>query len=222
MAIKQSEILSRADFDEAVVRLRLNVSEIAKATGIPRTYLSEFRNGDRKLRPELQAKLRDYFEEKGIEFDPPGTEDDSPEQPAAPHPRLQAVARVRCYFPVADTVPDDVVARVMDAMEDNDARLAVLLKQETEREDGLYSDDEFTDETVKALQEAGSLLAENYVLFRMLRGWPAFSVKAGGDVQNIRDVLIAAYQKRLEETGLVEPPPAANDPATQTGDAEVA
>lgn len=68
MAIKQTETLSRADFDEAMVRQRLNVSEVARDTGIPRTYLSEFRNGDRKLRPEMLAKLRDYFESKGVEF----------------------------------------------------------------------------------------------------------------------------------------------------------
>lgn len=61
MALKETESLSRADFDAAVVRLRLNVSEIAKEVGIPRTYLSEFRNGDRKLRPENLARSSRLF-----------------------------------------------------------------------------------------------------------------------------------------------------------------
>src|SRR5262245_22133867 len=117
MPIKQSEVLSRADFDEAVVRLRLNISEISKATGIPRTYLSEFRNGDRRLRPEHLGKLRDFFEERGVKFDSTPDPDAAPklssllageapdreaEAAQSPHPRLRAVERVRCYFPVAD------------------------------------------------------------------------------------------------------------------------
>jgi hypothetical protein len=211
MPIKQTEVLPRADFDEAVLRLRLNVSAIAKDTGIPRTYLSEFRNGDRKLRPEHQAKLRDYFEGKGIEFDDGGGGDDAP---PSPHPRLRAVESVRCFFPVADTVPDEVVTRTMDIMEDNDARLATLLKQVAERDDGIFGDGDFKEETKAALQEAGTILAENYVLFRMLRGWPAFGVKpAGESPETLRDVLRTAFRPRLEEAGLIQPEPAANDKA---------
>src|SRR5882672_6584719 len=104
MAIKKTEVLSRADFDEAVVKLRLNVSEVAKETGVPRTYLSEFRNGDRKLRPEHQAKLRDYFEDKGIEFDDDDTDDDGDDASASPHPRVKTTSAPRCYFPIADSV----------------------------------------------------------------------------------------------------------------------
>jgi len=212
MPIKQPKILSRADFDQAVVRLRLNVSDIAKATGIPRTYLSEFRNGDRVLRPEHQAKLRDYFEGKGVEFDDAsaGGNDDAPADkraPSSPHPRLRAVASPRCYFQVAANVPDEVVVRTMELMDENDARIAALLKQTVERSEGFFGDGELSDDAKAALQEAGALCAESYVLFRMLRGWPAFAgVKPSAEGSDtLGSTLFALYRPKLEEAGLIEP-----------------
>lgn len=228
MPIKQPEILSRADFDQAVVTLRLNVSDVAKETGVPRTYLSEFRNGDRKLRPEHQAKLKDYFEGKGIEFENAAGGERTTEAAgaASPHPRLRATQSVRCFFPVDEQIPDDVVAHTMDLLEENDVRLAALFAQKADRDKALFGDDEFSDETKAALQEAFTLLAENYVLFRMLRGWRAFNVKAaseGPDV--IRGVMVDTFRARLEEAGLLsraatdraEPTP---EPAKETATAE--
>jgi transcriptional regulator with XRE-family HTH domain len=208
MPIKQIEVLSRGDFDDAVVRLRLSVSEIAKETGIPRTYLSEFRNGDRKLRPEHQAKLRDYFESKGIEFDdvaPSDNNDDAP--PNSPHPRLKTTTAPRCFFPIADSVSDDVVARTLDVMEENDAELVALFKQNAERNSGLFGDGDFTDDTRAVLQNAFGLLAENYVLFRLLRGWRVFGVTPGAEQpQTVRDVVFGAFAEHLQNAGLVEAP----------------
>jgi transcriptional regulator with XRE-family HTH domain len=211
MAIKQAEPLSRADFDEAMVRLRLSVSEVAKETGIPRTYLSEYRNGDRKLRPENLAKLRDYFEAKGIEFDDPEpTSAEPPEVPAGkgitPHPRLVAVQSVRFCFPLAESVPDDVVAKVMDQIEEGDARLLALFKENIERESGLFGPGDFTDEFTAMLQEAFSILASNYVLSRMLRGWTAFGVKpVTDDPKTLRDVLAETFAPILTDAGLFAP-----------------
>lgn len=209
MAIKKAEILPRADFDEAVVTLRLNVSEIAKETGIPRTYLSEFRNGDRKLRPEHQAKLRDYFEARGVVFDearepePPATAGDDPA--LSLHPRVQAVQGIRLHFPIADTVPAEIVNKAVEMMEDADARLAVLLKESVTREDVLFGEAGFTEEFKAALQEAFGLLAGNYVVFRMLRGWPAFGVKpVAEEPETLRDVLFSTFEQPLIDAGLIE------------------
>ena len=209
MAIKQSETLSRADFDEAVVRLRLNVSDVAKEAGIPRTYLSEFRHGDRKLRPEHLAKLRDYFESKGIEFSDPvapelPTAPDPAAPPSAPHPRLTPVSGVRYFFALDDGVPDDVVAKCMDMMEEVDARLVALLQVKAERDESLFSDGEFTEDFKAALQEAFGLLACNYLTFRMLRGWRAFGLNpASENPENLRDVLFDTFRAPLTEVGLI-------------------
>lgn len=178
MALKQSEILSRADFDEAVVRLRLNVSEIAKETGIPRTYLSEFRNGDRKLRPEHQAKLRDYFESNGIAFvDQPAGGGDLSTGVDGPHPAVKKAGQAPCHFPFAVGVPEEMIAGAVTVMEINDARLVGLFKQVAEREDlGFGEKGDYTEKTQEVVREAVELLTSNYLIFRTLRGWNVLSV----------------------------------------------
>lgn len=169
MPIKQPETLSRADFDQAVVRLRLNVSELAKETGIPRTYLSEFRNGDRQLRPEHQAKLRDYFEGKGVEFEGSKGEGQPPAaDPKAPHPRL-AVGAV-CFFPVRADLDDARVRTVMQEIDRNDKRIAELLDKKATRAAAFGGKGEYSDETQAAGRELFALCSANYMLVRYLTG----------------------------------------------------
>lgn len=78
MAIKQKRILTKEDFETSVVTLRLSVSEVSRETGIPRHIVSHFRNYGDGMKPEQVAKLRDFFESKGIQF--------AEETPAASHP----------------------------------------------------------------------------------------------------------------------------------------
>lgn len=209
------------DFQDALDYLGTTVSEIAKQTGIPRSYLSDLKNRNVPLRREYADKLRDYFENEGVPFS------DTPDQPAAaakganpaaaasPHPRLKTTTAPRCYFPIADTVPDDVVANAMDLMEENDARLVALLKTKAKREDTLFfGEGEFTDETKAALQEAFALLAGNYLIFRMLRGWNAFGVKPAEEKPaTLRDVMFDTFKEQLAQAGLI-----ADDTGNQAGD----
>jgi len=96
MPVTQTEVLSRADFDEAVVKLRANVSEIAKETGIPRTYLSEFRHGDRKLRPELPPCSRGITgAEQRLPEPAPGGQQRASRSPASPPPSWRTGGRLR-------------------------------------------------------------------------------------------------------------------------------
>ncbi len=69
MAVVQKATLTKEDFESAVVTLRLSVSEVARETGIPRHIVSHFRNYGDGMKPEQVAKLRDYLESKGVEFD---------------------------------------------------------------------------------------------------------------------------------------------------------
>lgn len=82
MAIKQQHTLSKEDFEAALVTLRLSVSEVARDTEIPRHVVSHFRNYGDGMKPEQVAKLRDYLEDKGIEF----TEEEAAEELAATAP----------------------------------------------------------------------------------------------------------------------------------------
>lgn len=200
MPVKQPEILSRADFDAAVVMLRLNVSDVAKETNIPRTYLSEFRNGDRKLRPEHQAKLKDFFEGKGVEFD----SDDDDESgapvvtPSSPHPRL-GVATV-CHFPVRQDIAAENVRAVIDEIDRNDDRIAELLAHKAERQNTLLGEG-FAGQTEDDIRELFALLGANYVLIRYLTGLSNPLEQTTG-IDTLQSVLTEALRESIERAGL--------------------
>lgn len=89
MAVKKQPVLTKEDFETALVTLRLSVSEVARETKIPRHIISHFRNYGDGLKPEQAAKLRGWLEENGVEF----TDDEAPAPEAAPginslHPQL--------------------------------------------------------------------------------------------------------------------------------------
>jgi transcriptional regulator with XRE-family HTH domain len=204
MGLKQPEtlILSNADFDAAVVRLRLNVSEIAKATSIPRTYLSEFRNGDRKLRPENLAKLRDYFESKGIEFEDEPAADLEQEsgQPGSPHPSLM-VGTV-CYFPVrGDLTPDQVRAAVIE-IDRNDARIAEILAIKAIPVNDVFGDPKgYSEETDNSIRELFALFGANWTLFRYLTGIKN-PLAAPVEKDTVNRVLLDTVRESVERAGV--------------------
>ncbi|BCM23826.1 helix-turn-helix domain-containing protein [Methyloradius palustris] len=217
MAIKKEYALTRAEFDEAIVTLRLNVSEVSKETNIPRSYMSEFRNGDRQLRPEHLAKLKDYFESKGIVFE------DSPPEPASHPPATlpnapPLAAAPYKFLPVYLDVDQPAVIKTQGVIQDNDARLAVLLQQTASRDDGFFSESEFSEDTQEALQEVFTLMAANYVLWRSLSGWPALGLSASGaDPQTIKDIVFETFREALVKAGLFrDAPPDEPDEEAET------
>lgn len=203
MAIKQSEILSRADFDEAVVRLRLNVSDIAKSTGIPRTYLSEFRNDERKLRPEHQAKLRDFFQSKGVEFDVGNGASARTDGRESPHPSL-AVGTV-CYFPVRADLTVERVRAVLAEIERNDKTIRELLTRPTLRTAAtiLGGSEKFSEETDEDLRTLFAHLGVNYLFVRYLTGIKnEIEQQAAGNT--LQAVVVDILRESIERAGLVE------------------
>jgi len=197
MAIKQPEPLSRADFDEAMVRLRLNISAVAKDTDIPRTYLSEFRNGDRRLRPENLAKLRDYFETKGIVFGEATAADTGSATDADADGRaagfIESVKAKRFFFPVADEVSDETLSSTLATIRANDKKLSDLLTLAAEREEVLFGfgEGDYTEEVQQAFRDAFSLLAINYLMVRAVGGWPEIGLSASNESLTGNTVLAA-------------------------------
>lgn len=211
MAIKQTTTLTKEDFEQAIVILRLSVSEVSRESGIPRHVVSHFRNYGDGMKPEQLAKLRDYFVAQGVEFD-------ETEAAAAPEahaasvdslsPQLSVGLKVEHYFPISNAIADDVVRDAMSMMEENDARLAVLLKTKAETDDGILGlgigGEELTEETAAALQETFALLANNYLIFRMLRGWRALNQPpADESFKTVRDILMETFKQPLIEAGLI-------------------
>lgn len=214
MAIKKQSIFTKEDFEAALVELRLSVSEVSRESGLPRHIISHFRGYGDGLKPEQAAKLRDYFESKGIEF---SDEEDTASERAttsqgnqqaaitSPNPRLDAALKVEHFFPLSNAIPEGVIGNAMDIMEEADARLLVLLKTKIERESSIFSEGEFTEETKAALQEVFALMAGNYLVFRMLRGWRAFNVNPTTEKpETVRDMIFDTFKPHLIDAGLIE------------------
>ena len=193
MALTKKNTVTQEDLEEVVSERGVTLAQIAREADIDRIALSKFRNHGQPLKLADARALVEWMRENDLLDEGNGAATGA-EKPAGkgvtPHPRLVAVQSVRFCFPLAESIPDDVVAKVMDQIEDGDARLLALFKEQIEREDGFFSDGEFTEDFTALLQEAFSILASNYVLSRMLRGWTAFGVKpVTDDPKTLRDVL---------------------------------
>jgi hypothetical protein len=176
MPIKKPDTLTRYDLDQAVIALRLNISEVAKDTGVPRTYISEFRNGNRRLLPEHQAKLRDYFEGMGVEFigepEPSGTlpaatqQTDSPTL-TDPEGIQRAVLAIR-HLAIDPAITREQAEAILEKIAANDREAGELLQEKAES--GVFSD--WSEATDAMLKGVFGLFAANYVLLRHLQGRP--------------------------------------------------
>lgn len=221
MAIKPQHTLTKEDFEAALVTLRLSVSEVARETEIPRHVVSHFRNYGDGMKPEQLAKLRDWLESQGIEFA------EEEQQPAATpsvtslNPHLGVGLKVEHYFPISNNIPDEVVRNAMYLMEENDARLVMLLQTKLERNEGFFGDGDLTDEARETLQETFALLAGNYITFRMLRGWPALNVKASTEKpETVRDMILQTFMQPLIEAGLIADLPGTDEPTAEEHEEE--
>lgn len=228
MAIKHPNILTRQDFDQAMVHLRLNISEVSRETGIPRTYLSEFRNGDRQLRPENLAKLRDYFEGKGLEFDnenddtATATDDNNRDgkavseaavtQSTDPEGIQRAVLAIR-HLAIDPRVTREQIVAILEKIEANDREAEELLQAKAER--GLF--DDWSDATDAMLKGIFGLFSANYVLLRHLQGRPLVMLGNPVEYADIKTVAdIFAHLFHEENASLV----AAQEPETTDAGAE--
>lgn len=209
MAIKQHQILTRQEFDQAMVHLRLNISEVSRETSIPRTYLSEFRNGDRQLRPENLAKLRDYFEGKGVEFeDEPAPGESIPAASAPTDPSSdplgiqRAVLAIR-HLAIAPNITNDQIQAILEKIETNDHEAEEMLKAKAES--GLLSD--WSEATDAMLKGVFGLFAANYVLLRHLQGRPLVMLASPVEYDDIKTVAdIFAHLFHEENSALVAKP----------------
>ncbi|OIQ92426.1 hypothetical protein GALL_256470 [mine drainage metagenome] len=213
MAIKQEYALTRAEFDEALIRLRLNVSEVSRETGISRSYCSEFRNGDRHLRPEHLAKLKDYFESKGLVF-----EYNSPKHEEPDAEILKAAAETfspkRMTMQVSDAVSDETLLSTFKTMAENDDHLVKLLTTTIVRDEALFGTGELSEETLEGLRESFSLLAANYLLMRSLMGWPQIGLIASNINPATDSVLGLIMNQAIESfksAGLITEPQTENE-----------
>ncbi len=201
MPIKKTPILSKEDFEEAIVSLRLSISELARETAIPRQYLSHFRSYGDGLKPEQVAKVRDYLEaklaENGMALEGRGDETEAEGEPtpqAAPtlsdldtrEDMARALLCVR-HFALSPALDCDQITAALERMDTNDTTIRALLAMEAVH--GFMS--EWDSKTESRLQEVFGLLAENFLLFRHLQGRslvPLANLTEGVDEREIKTI----------------------------------
>lgn len=137
MAIKKTVLLSKEDFESALVELRLSVSEVARETGLPRQYISHFRTYGDGLKPEQVAKVRDFIEarlaENGMTLE--SEQDDEPAQPSPIAPAVPTLdsaslrsTSITCiHFATSPDIKSADLLKIVREMEANEARLEELM-----------------------------------------------------------------------------------------------
>lgn len=179
MAIKQQPILTKKDFETALIALRLSVSEVSRESGIPRHVVSHFRNYGDGMKPEQVAKLRDWLESKGVEFTDEEETAASPqstgEQPAAL--RLPAIlsddgltqrtALVLRHFFIDERLTDDQINEAGKRFEEGFSQAKELLGIELGRE---WLSDNFDEATEIKMRELWGHLARIGLLSLHLQG----------------------------------------------------
>jgi hypothetical protein len=183
MPIKKSSILTKEDFEEAIISLRLSISELARETGIPRQYLSHFRTYGDGLKPEQVAKVRDYLEaklsENGMSLATEDEQDHSDpaenyvirtgETPLTDLDKRDDLARaLLCvrHFALSPVMTCDQITAALERMDANDRNIRALLSNPVES--GFLNP--WGEKTEGDLQEVFGLMAENHILFCHLQG----------------------------------------------------
>lgn len=176
MAIKQQPVLTKQDFESALVTLRLSVSEVSRESGIPRHIVSHFRNYGDGLKPEQSAKLRDFFESKGVEFT------DEAETPAAPQPTGERPSNQQ-PFKLPFVLSDDGLTQ----------RTALVCRH-------FFVDERFTDDQLKS---AGKCIEKSFAQAKELLGVELVSEWASNRYDEATDAKLRELWGHLASIGLV-------------------
>jgi len=157
------------------------------------------------------VNLKGYYEGKGINLETLSTGEPEPAPAPASPPRsgaamVQLDHRMRFY--VSDDVAPDTCDAILETMDNNDGRIAAILKAPAST--GLFGG---FDEDTEALQrELFGLMAANYLLFRTLQGRSiAVPPPKDGEHKTLADTL-AAWIAAGPLAALVAPEPPATVP----------
>lgn len=200
MAIKTQPILTKEDFEAALVELRLSISEVARESGLPRHIISHFRGYGDGLKPEQAAKLRGYFESKGVEFT--GEKDAAPENapastskqpPATPEDGMtrRGVIAFRHFF-IDERLTDEQIEEAAKRFEANYGQVAELLGHDLKTE---FASGDYDEDTENKLRELWGLLAGLGVLVLHMQGRFVVNVMPSeGKPKTLGDLLTSVYR----------------------------
>ncbi|MEO8717895.1 MAG: helix-turn-helix transcriptional regulator [Burkholderiales bacterium] len=183
--------------------LGLTQAALAQAAGVSVSYIKQFES--ERLRPSAQflRKLAAYFEDQEVPaeklalvYSRSGEVDHSPRARPGRIASMATVPQVeerQCFF-VAKDIPDSLLDALMSRWERNEERLRELWPLEVHS--GLLS--KYSDESEKALQEVFALLAENFVIFKLLTGWELLAVGQSVNADSVAGVMLSHYSDVIQ------------------------
>lgn len=190
--------------------LGLTQTGLAKAAGSSTSYVKMFESERIKPSQDFIDKLSSHFTAQGIPPEKLTIEYAvSPEKaaPAAIDGRLEGMATLpqvnvggqveerQCFF-IARGLPQTLVEDYITRIEENEDRLADLFTKPTEKA-GLFFDDGFSEDTEEVIREVFGRLAESFVLFRLLTGWPLLDGEAH-KADTVGAVIASHYEDVLQ------------------------
>jgi len=147
-------------------QLGLTQANVIEQSELAGHKLKNFETG--RFVPDMAflQSLREFYESKGIEFNEAETEQTSAVEQKPTH-GIGIVAQVQTNrFLVDQTLSQEQVDTILDRMDGNDANIAELMDRALES--GLLSI--YSGKTDTDTRKLYELMAENYLLFRILQG----------------------------------------------------
>ena len=147
-------------------QLGLTQANVIEQSELPGHKLKNFETG--RFVPDMQflQSLREFYEEKGIEFNETETSKAEAESTKQTHGVGIVAPAQNGRFVVDPNLTMEQADSILERMDGNDARIAELMEQTLES--GLLSS--YSAKTEAATQELYGLMAENYLHFRILQG----------------------------------------------------
>jgi hypothetical protein len=147
-------------------QLGLTQANVIEQSELPGHKLKNFETG--RFVPDMGflQKLREYYEERGIDFNEAVTKPTGTDTPKQAHGVGIVAPMQTSRFVVDPALPQEQVDSILERMDGNDARIAELMSKSIQS--GTFTT--YSKETDADTSMLFGLMAENYLLFRTLQG----------------------------------------------------
>jgi len=164
---KQSKLPITAEQSRAArFQLGLTQANVIEQSELASHKLKNFETGRFIPDTVFLQSLREFYESRGIEFNEAETEQTSAVAQKQTHGVGIVAPMQTSRFVVDPTLPQEQVDSILERMDGNDARVADLMNKSIQG--GLLSG--YSKETDADTSMLYGLMAENYLLFRILQG----------------------------------------------------
>lgn len=168
MATKKLQSLTYQQSQGARAALTLSQKNVIDQTGIQAYKIKQFEAGRYRLDAIDQKKLRDFYEDQGVDFEQIDQDLQNKQESEFEDSNQQRgiTPMAGAGFLISSEVTQSQVDMVLDRMEANDKRIAELV--ETAYTSGMFGG--VSDDSEAAVRELFGILAESQLLFRRLQG----------------------------------------------------